>query len=188
MKTLRRQHGATLFMSMIMLIILTLLALSTFNVSQTNLQVVSNMQQRDAALFAARSVLEEVLSGTRFQDSPAKTLLAQTGCGGVNQRCVDLNGDGTNDVTVSLTQPPSCVNVKNIKTASLNLDVPDEARCSVGATQTPGVEGAEPPSLCADSVWEVQAQATDAVSEATVTVTQGIAVMSSADLVKSNCP
>lgn len=188
MKIPRRQHGATLFMSMIMLIILTLLALSTFNVSQTNLQVVSNMQQRDAALFAARSVIEEVVSGTRFQDTPALTLAIQTGCGVANRRCVDLNGDGTTDVTVALTQPPGCVNSNYIKTASLNLDDAEDAKCSVGDTQNLGVEGAATPALCADSVWDVSAQATDAVTEASVTVTQGIAVRGPADTVKTNCP
>lgn len=190
MKTLHQERGVTLFMAMIMLIVLTLLALSTFNVSQSNMQVVSNMQQRDASLHAARSVIEEIVSGVRFSTSK-EALLAQPGCGGtngvINQRCIDTNGDGRKDVTVKVEEP-SCVKVKNIKTATLDLANPDQAACSVGVAQTMGTVGSDNGnSLCADSIWEVQAEATDDLSEATVSVTQGIAVMTDIDSVKTSC-
>lgn len=189
MKTLHRQQGVTLFMSMIMLVILTLLALSSFNVSQSNLQVVSNMQARDESLYAARAVIEEVISGTRFSTSPKQTLSAQTGCKGDNFRCIDTNGDGAADVTVEIPDDPTCVKVKILKTAQLDMNIPTQANCAVGASQTPGVVGANTGnSLCADSVWEVQAVATDDVTEAKVTVTQGIAVMTEVDRIQTSCP
>ena len=48
MKLPHKQQGMTLLMALIMLIVLTLLALSSFNLTQANMQVVTNMQQRDA--------------------------------------------------------------------------------------------------------------------------------------------
>ncbi|QYF92865.1 hypothetical protein KY495_19435 [Massilia sp. PAMC28688] len=190
MKTLHRQQGVTLFMAMIMLIILTMLALSSFNVSQTNMQIVSNMQQRDAALFAARSVMEEVISGTRFMNSPSRTLPAQPNCSSdtENKRCLDINGDGAHDVTVTITAPPSCVKVRNVKNSTLNLAT-EQLNCAVGAGQTPGVVGSSSGnSLCSDSIWEVQARAMDDATEASATVTQGVAVMTDTDTIKTYCP
>lgn len=190
MKTLYRQQGMTLFMSMIMLVILTLLALSSFNVSQSNMQVVSNMQQRDAALFSARSVIEEVISSTRFMTSPKLTLPGQARCStdADNKRCIDVNSDGTNDITVKITEPPSCLKVKPIKNATLDLKT-EMLNCAVGASQSHGVAGSNSGnSMCSDSIWEIQAQAKDDVSEATATVTQGVAVMTDSDTVKTFCP
>ncbi len=189
MNTLKRQQGATLFMSMVMLVVLTMLALSSFNISQSNMQVVSNMQQRDTALFASRAVIEEVISGTRFMTSPAASLPPQAGCGTAseNKRCIDLNSDGTNDITVEIIDKANCVKVKSVKNSTLNL-MTEQVNCAIGASQTPGVIGSNTGnSLCSDSIWEIQAQARDNVTEATATVTQGVAVMTDTDTVKTSC-
>ncbi len=85
-----------------MLVLLTMLALTSFNLGKSNLQVVANMQQRDEAIAAARETLEEVISSPQFTIDPSKALAAT--CGALNQRCVDSNGDGTADVTVVLSQ------------------------------------------------------------------------------------
>jgi len=49
----RRQRGAALIVSLIMLLLITLLAISSFTVGKSNLQIVGNMQQRAQALAAA---------------------------------------------------------------------------------------------------------------------------------------
>ncbi|TLY72603.1 MAG: hypothetical protein E6K46_03125 [Gammaproteobacteria bacterium] len=41
-----RQRGATLIVSLIMLLLITLLAVSSFTLGKANLQIVGNMQQR----------------------------------------------------------------------------------------------------------------------------------------------
>jgi Tfp pilus assembly protein PilX len=189
MRTLHHQQGITLFMSLIMLVILTMLALTSFNVSQTNLQVVSNMQQRDAALFAARSVIEEIVSNTRFMHSPERTLPGQPNCSTdeENKRCLDINGDSTFDVTVEVTEPPSCIKTQNLKNSRLNLET-EELACSIQASQEHGTKKLNTGnSLCADSIWEVEAQATDNVSEATATITQGIKVLTDTDTLENFC-
>ena len=188
MTTLHRQQGITLIMALIMLVVLTLLALTSFNMNQSNLQVVSNMQQREEALAAAREVIEETISSTDFFKSPASAL--KNPCdGAANTRCVDVNGDGTTDVTVAITPAPACVKAQPIKSSDLDLSVEEDLACSLGASQNFGTEGANTGnSTCANSVWEIHAVATDVVTEAQVEVTQGVAVRVAEDDLTKNCP
>ncbi len=185
---LQRQRGVTLVVALIMLVLLTLLALTSFNLGKSNLQIVSNMQQRDEAIAASREVIEETISNTRFFDTP--TNLLNNPCDGVlNTRCIDVNGDGTTDVRVALTPAPSCVKAAYIKTTTLDLSDSEDLACSAGSSQNFGVAGAYTGnSECANSVWEVHAVATDVATEATVEVVQGIAVRVDKDSIATNCP
>jgi Tfp pilus assembly protein PilX len=186
--TLHRQRGITLITALIMLVLLTLIALTSFNLGKSNLQVVTNMQQRDEATAAAREVIEETISNTRFFVTP-EAILANP-CGGVaNTRCVDTNGDGKTDVKVAIAPKPRCVKAPVIKNTSLKLEKAEDQVCSMGAAQNFGVAGAvDGNSACADSVWEVTAVATDVESAAQVQVTQGVAVRVARDDVVNNCP
>lgn len=188
MKMLHRERGITLIMALIMLVVLTLLALTSFNLNQSNLQVVSNMQQRDEALAAAREVIEETISSTDFFKTPAKALANP--CNGVaNTRCVDVNGDGATDITVAITPAPACVKAQPIKSSDLDLKVEDDLACSLGASQNFGTEGANTGnSTCANSIWDIHVVATDVVTEAQVEVTQGVAVRVAEDDIAANCP
>lgn len=187
MKMLRRQQGMTLVMALVMLVVLTLLALTSFNLNQSNLQVVSNMQQRDEALAAAREVIEETISNTNFFTTPDNALANP--CGANNTRCIDTNGDGTDDITVAITPAPACVKAQAIKTSDLDLAVEEDLACSIGAGQAFGTEGANTGnSTCANSIWDVNVVATDIVTEAKVEVTQGVAVRVPEDNVAANCP
>ena len=185
----RREQGMTLLMALIMLIVLTLLALASFNLTQANMQVVTNMQQRDAVTFAARGVLDEVLSSKEFHTNPTQTLAQQPGCGGLpDQRCLDTNGDQVNDVTVKVAVKPKCIKVKTVKTTDLNMDNPEEEQCSL-MQNNPGVQdNGGGNSRCADSVWEVQVEAQDDISKAKMTVTQGIGVRVPLVDILSKCP
>jgi Tfp pilus assembly protein PilX len=186
-RQLARQRGLTLVTALIMLVLLTLLALTSFNLGKSNLQVVSNMQQRDQAVAAAREVIEESISTTRLFTTPKDVLAAP--CNGPNTRCVDVNGDGKPDITVALTPPPTCVKAKPLKNSELDLANAEDVGCSQGAIQNFGVAGAVTGnSQCANSVWEVNAVATDNATSAAVTVTQGVAVRVSQDDLATNCP
>ena len=189
MRLPQREQGMTLLMSLIMLIILTLLALASFNLTQANMQVVTNMQQRDAVSFAARGVLDEVLSSASFHANVGQTLDQQPGCKkGPDHRCIDSNGDGVSDVVVKVAAKPVCVKVESVKTSDLNLAIDEELRCSTQGSSAGVVDGNAGNSLCADSVWEVQVEATDELSQAKMTVTQGIGVRVAADTVLTKCP
>ncbi|MES2148888.1 MAG: PilX N-terminal domain-containing pilus assembly protein [Pseudomonadota bacterium] len=185
--SLARQRGITLVIALMMLVLLTLLALTSFNLGKSNLQIVNNMQQRDAAMAAADGVLEELISSPRFFTTPTDALA--TPCNGPNTRCVDINGDGVPDVTVTLTPAPTCVKAQNVKNTTLDLSNKEDAGCAVGGGQSFGVAGSVTgDSLCSDSVWDVHAVATDAVTEARVEVTKGIAVRVAKDDVTTSCP
>lgn len=188
MRTMQCQRGMTLIMALIMLMVLTMLALTSFNLGKANLHIVSNMQQRDEAIAAAREVLEETISTTRLFENPTNVLLNP--CGVANTRCVDTNGDGTPDLTVVLS-PPTCVMAQAILNSDLNVGVAeDDLECTVGSgNDAMGTVGsASGASLCANSVWDVTAQATDNVTQAQVQVTQGIAVRVPATAVATSCP
>jgi Tfp pilus assembly protein PilX len=183
---LSRQRGVTLIVALIMLVLLTLLALTSFNLGNSNLQIVSNMQQRNEGIAAAQEVIEEALSSTRFFSTPANALASP--CGAANTRCVDTTGDGVADVTVRLTTP-NCVKAQSIKNTALDLTQAEDAGCSVGTVQNFGVSGAVTgDSQCADSVWEMRATSTDLNTEASVEVTQGVSVRVAKDDIATNCP
>ncbi len=182
-----RQRGMTLIMAMIMLVVLTLLALTSFNLGKSNLQIVSNMQQRDAAVAAAHEVLEQTISNTRFFESPDAVMTNP--CGDPNSSCVDVNGDGTADVKVTLTPKPACVKVAPIKVDKLDLKAQDDRDCSVNESQTFGVAGAATgDSECSNSTWDIHAVATDMVNNSTVEVVQGVSVRVPTDDAATACP
>ena len=184
----RFERGITLITALIMLVLLTLVALTSFNLGKSNLQIVSNMQQRDEAAAAAREVLEESISNTRFFTTPDH-ILANPCDGTPNQRCVDTNGDGATDVKVAIEEQPRCVKAPVIKNMALNIANTEDAKCSMGSAQNFGVVGAvDGNSACADSIWEITAVATDVETEAEVEVTQGVAVRVARDDVTNNCP
>jgi Tfp pilus assembly protein PilX len=186
MKMHRRQQGMTLVMALIMLVLLTVLALTSFSLGNSNLQVVSNMQQREQAIAAANQVIEETISSPRFFSTPEAALTNP--CGAPNQRCVDTDGDGKDDVKVALSPQPSCVKAQSIKNSDLDLADAEDAGCSVGSNQNFGVAGAtNGNSECANSVWDVTAVATDMTTQASVKVTQGVAVRVAKDDIASNC-
>lgn len=183
----RRQHGITLVTALIMLLLLTILALTSFSLGNSNLRAVGNMQRREQALAAARQVLEETISSSRFATTPGDAIANP--CGAPNVRCVDTDADGKAGIKVTLSPPPSCSKVQPIKNSDLNMSDSEDVGCAVGTNQSFGVAGAtDGNSDCDNSVWDVNAVATDAATQATVKVTQGVAIRIARDDVASNCP
>ena len=185
---MRCQRGATLLITLIMLVLLTLFAVSALNTGTTNLKVVGNMQSRSEALNATQAAIETVLSSPLFISNPANAVL--TPCGGAaNTLCTDVTGDGTPEYTTRLTPQPRCVQVKPIKVSELDLTNADDLGCAAGQAQQFGVAGAVVgDSLCAKSVWEITAVTTGAAGGATVTAVQGVGVRISADDMAGSCP
>lgn len=181
-----QQRGATLLVSLIILVLLTLLGVSSFMLGKSNLQTVGNMQQRNEAMAAAQETIEDTVSHTQFFQSPTNAVV--NGCA-ANTKCVDVNADGVADVTVKLATP-ICIQAQTIQNGALNLKDSEDAGCAVGATQGQyATEGATTGnSICADSLWELSAEATDNVTESKVTVAQGAAVRVSTDNVAASCP
>jgi Tfp pilus assembly protein PilX len=193
---MHRQRGATLIIALIMLVLLTLFAVSSFNTAQTNVKVVGNMQQKAEALNAAQQAIETVLSSPQFIANPANAVPVP--CGTANTLCTDVTGDGVADFTATLIGPdyptgphqPTCVSVRVIKNQELNvLANSEDLGCSAAPVAgTAGVAGAMTgDSLCANTVWEIRARAVSSSSGATATVTQGVGVRVSSDDAGSSC-
>jgi Tfp pilus assembly protein PilX len=185
---LKRQRGMTLLVGLIMLVLMTLFAVTNFKMGNSGLQIVGNMQQRTQAASAAQTAIEEVISSTQFTATPAAAIALP--CGGVaNTRCYGVNGNATNDITVTLTPNPVCISSQTIANASLNLNNPNDAGCSTGVSQSFGIVGsASGASLCANSLWEVSAVAVDSVTKARASVIQGVTVRVTTESLGTTCP
>lgn len=178
-KSAHKQRGITLLVGLVMLVLLLLMAASAFQMSRTNTAIVGNMQNKLESTNAAMQATEQVISSTQFIDTPGNALA--NSCG-VNQACVDVNGDGTSDVTVTFSPAPCIKKIQVIKNAQLNLADSNDIPCSVGVAQSLGVAGTVTgDSLCAHSIWEITANAADAVTQAASIVTTGVGVRVSAD-------
>jgi Tfp pilus assembly protein PilX len=192
---MRKQRGTTLIVALIMLVLLTLFAVSSFNTANTSLKVVGNMQQKSEALNAAQVAIENVISTTQFIDNPANAVLMP--CGSANTLCIDVTGDGVADFTSTLVGPdypaaphqPTCVTVRPIKNQELVLSNPEDLGCASGQQQQFGVTGAVTgDSLCANTIWEVRARTVgSSTSAASVLVTQGVGVRVSTDQAGTSC-
>ncbi|HYG54825.1 MAG TPA: PilX N-terminal domain-containing pilus assembly protein [Burkholderiales bacterium] len=185
------QRGATLFITLIMLVVISLFLVSALNTATTNLKVVGNMQARNEAIQVAQEAIETVVSSTLFISNPSNAVLNP--CGSANTLCKDFNLDDTTSTasalyTTQLTPNPGCVAVRAIKNSELNLAVTEDLGCAAGQSQQFGVSGAVTgDSLCSQTVWEITARTTDSSTGASVTLTQGVSVRVSADDASASC-
>lgn len=184
--TMRRQAGSTLIIALIMLVLLTLFAVTSLKTSKTNLLVVGNMQVKNEALNASQESIEKVISTPQFISDPANAVINP--CGAANTLCTDLNGDGAAEFTTTLTPQPTCVTIKPIKNQDLVLTNPEDLGCSAGQQQQFGVAGAVTgDSLCANSIWEITAQTVGTTAATRVVVKQGVGVRVSTDAAGTSC-
>lgn len=143
------QTGASLIVSLIMLVVITLLALSAINSSTINLRIAGNMQARDEARSAARQAIEQFLSTSANFTAPPTVATP------VN---IDINKDGTNDYAVSIA-PPRC------RLAAVQQP----------ARSTQCASGVKSGLYCWDTLWDVEATATSSKTGVSQVVTQGVA-------------
>lgn len=171
----RRQRGATLIVSLIMLVLITLLAVSSFSLGKGNLQIVGNMQQRGQAFAAAQQAVATTISTIQFTQTPTAPIAAPCVAGTTNTVCVGVNADGANDITVVVT--PICDSIQPISVIAAFGD-PALQNCVIGYSPDTGVAGAtNGNSMCSNSVWDVQANATDNLTGANFVLDQGVGVV-----------
>jgi Tfp pilus assembly protein PilX len=166
----QRQRGAALIVSLILLALMTVLAIASFRLGKSNLVIAGNMQQREQGMAAAQGAIELAISSTQFVGTPANAI--PNPCGAPNNVYVDVNGDGVTDINVTVL--PTCLVIAPITNAQLNLANPNDAGCTVGAGQDFGVAGgATNASMCANSVWNIRATATDVATNAQYVIDEG---------------
>jgi Tfp pilus assembly protein PilX len=182
-----RQQGMTLLVALVILALLALLGISAWQTSTTDLRASGNMQARTEALNAAQEAIETVISSSQFVSTPANAV--DTPCGDANTFCSDYDADGVPEYTTRLTPAPACVAVKVLKMSELDLTSAADVGCVVGQSQQFGVAGASGTgdSLCANTVWQITAEATSASSGAKVTVTQGVGIRVGIDDMAASC-
>ncbi len=171
---MRRQKGATLLIGLIMLVLLTLMATTTFRLGKSNLQIVGNMQYRNETVRAAEEAIEAAIS------LPTSVSVASTAN-------IDINADGTADVAVTIT--PTLVQAFVRRNSALNLLDPGQVGCALGQAQAFGVVGAATGnSLCALTLYDLQVVATEAATNTSVELHQGISIQVPADSVCAMVP
>jgi hypothetical protein len=162
MKAPRKQQGITLFVALILLVMVTLLAVSSFRVSNTNLKVVSSMQGRNEAVASAQAAIDQVLSSSNFTTNPAAIAASPAS--------IDVDGDGNADYSVTFTPAPSCLRQRETPTSTLDITSANDRGC-FGSSKYGGST-----SNCADTIWEVAATTKDPVTSAETTVRQGVSI------------
>ena len=169
---MRTQRGMTLFVAMIILVMITLLVVSAFRVSNTNLKIVGAMQGRQEAVASSQAAIEQVLSSKFFTENPS--IVANTPID------IDINNDGVDDFSVKMALP------KCVRTAPVVLGTPPtklQLDCA-GSSRYPG---ATTPTWCSNTIWELEATTTDKLTAAKTTVRQGVGMTVDIISAKSAC-
>ena len=78
MHPLHRQKGATLFVALVLLVVMTMFAVSSINMGTTNLKVVNNMQATKVLDAEANAAIEQVVSDATKFTSPSSTTVSTT--------------------------------------------------------------------------------------------------------------
>lgn len=181
------QRGATLLIGMVMLLMITLMAVSIIRLSMRHTQVVNNEQLRTEADAAANFALDLVLN---------QPLTAWSGYEGATGQTEYVNL-GTSQST-DATDTSIAVNVRKLAckrgrvlknkelvttdpvTNVVQVSDPVDQSCIFSGSNshlTFGSTTNTDDSLCATVLWEMEAQATDPkLLSATKTVTQGVEV------------
>lgn len=165
-KSLQSQSGATLIIGLFMLILMTVMAIATYNMGKGNLRAVGNMQFRTETHRVAERTLEQVISTANAVTT--SIVYPET-------------ADG-----YKVKVEPELVQGFVRKNNTLNLSDPGEVGCSLGTAQTFGIVGSSTGnSLCALTLYNVKVTAEDTRTKAKVVIDQGVAIQVSADAICS---
>lgn len=144
----RQQGVATIFVAMILLILITLLVTTAYSISTTNLKAAGNAQVRREAIAAANKQIWLVAGQTFWNpDDP-------------RQGYIDINNDGIDEYDV-LVAAPTCVRAT-------------EAKINTKSSVTlPGFSAVD----AWNTIWELDATATEIASGTRVRVRHGVRVL-----------
>jgi Tfp pilus assembly protein PilX len=166
MRTQPKQSGATLVVSLIMLVVLMLLVVAALRYSNTNLRIVGNMQLKTETSAAAQQAIEQVIDANTFVSNPiVQNITVNTGA-----------------ASYTVTTTPTCVSTRPVTNDELDvINNPLDQYCLNGTANGALIEGSTgnvintDPSACLDQQWNISATANDTNSGTTTTVNQGIA-------------
>jgi hypothetical protein len=179
----RRERGATLLVTLVLLVLIGLAAMVSYGSSARNVKIVGNMQMRGEAIAAAQQVIEQTISSSLFTRDPMAVA--------ADPKPVDIDGDGAPEYTVLLQPAPACIRLRPIRTMELDPGNPADLGClgsSVIATGADFGAGAQADSICRETMWNVAAVVDDEATGARVALHQGVSIRISAADAANACP
>jgi hypothetical protein len=134
MSRTRTQRGATLVVSLIMLVVLTLLVLASLASSNNNVRVVGNMQaQRQLEAMAQKAIEDRITNLTFFRDA-----IDDTGVWAGGTAAIDVVDDAYN---IRIFRPRCVYTSAEEGSSALNPLVPEMTSWSVRAVATDPFSG-----------------------------------------------
>lgn len=169
MNSPKNERGATLLVSMIMLVVLTLLVVFSIRSGNINLRIAGNMQSQTEAAAATQQVIEQVIEQIKVTENialiPAQSVAVSTGVVTYTVQVQPMNKCRVEVPVINSTLDPA--NANDLPCfESVDGDNPIKA----DGTMT------SKPSACKQQQWDIQAGVTDGATGAKVTAVQGISV------------
>lgn len=163
---LHKQRGSTLLVALVMLMLLTMIAISAMNATTSGIQIVGNAQFREEANAAAQQGIEQIIS-SNFTLLPASSV-------------VQVNF-GAASYTAAVSAP-TCTSSIGLTNGELRPDtIPADAVClGSGAATNTGIVGASgvvvasAQSWCFKQNWDIRATVDDSNTGANTAVHQGV--------------
>jgi Tfp pilus assembly protein PilX len=179
-----RQRGISLIVGMIMLVLITLLVVTSFNIAGSHLKVINNVQIQNELESAANAAIERTISTSAFANSAGYTATEAI-------RQFETSSAGTTEqkTAVSVTVTAACEKAKILSNKEANTVSKD---CiwdpDSGGAYIEGKSSAGNSSLCAEALWDVNA-ATKAPQDnrATMEVHQGVGTTVARSSVPTGC-
>jgi len=182
-----KETGSTMIIALVMLVLLTLLAISGLRLSESNLMIVGNMQARKAVEASAEYQLD---SATRridtLVDNPDINILSLT-----NSPGSDASGTAIPSEFSALPVSPACVSVSRIDGRTINLaetlnaynaalgEVPQSAERVEAARRARDIARAcKSDENCRIITLHLSRTETDSVTGATTQLNQGFQIVS----------
>ncbi len=167
-----RQRGATLLISLIMLVVLTLFAITAIRTGNIGLKIVGNQQTQKLMEAASLQAVEQVVSNLGNFDAANANAPTTTVAQSV---CVNANpGHAPVVMPVNATTPGTCA-------SGFQVDV-EPVRCIAGKRQSGG--SMTQPLSTYENTWEIITTVTDTLTGARARYHQGLMIR----MLASSCP
>lgn len=172
------ERGTVLLVGLVMLVLITLLAVSAARLVSTNLQIARNEQAVVEAETVANYELDVRLNSAEFIGAAATTVDAPAPAD------VITGAENPTSYSVSLSAPV-CIRYRYLKKSELvdadTSEVEPENLSCFGGSSSSGVtivaaSAMNDNSLCATSLWNMSATATASDSGVNTTINQGVEV------------
>jgi len=166
------ERGTVLFIALVFLILLTVMALTTFNLSKGTQQIVGNVAARSQTFQVALQTSEAAISTNRLVHHPTDLFGS-----GANTVAVDVNGDQKTVISATVN-PPQCISIQQVLGNKLDLGTERDLECA---------NSAKSDLFCYDVLFQFSTRATDPVTNATSSVGQGASIRSQPASARNIC-